>query len=194
MSTPILAARKSRSVTLATPNTPDRFDVFPTELGWMAIVGSGGTLKRLTFGHASPGAARKALSAQAVQNANPPLWNRPLVRRLRAYAAGARDDFRDIEVDPGPLTDFQRRVLECCRRIPYGKTLSYAQLAAKAGSPRAARAVGQCMAANPTPLVIPCHRVVATNGGLGGYSAPGGIRLKRRLLELETSRRASNPT
>ena len=194
MSTPILAARYPRSPTLATPQTPDRFHAFPTELGWMAILGSGGTLKRLTFGHASPRAAREALPPRAVQNAKPPPWNRPLVRRLRAYAAGARDDFRDIQVDPGPLTDFQRRVLECCRRIPYGKTLTYAQLAAKAGSPRAARAVGQCMAANPIPLVIPCHRVVATNGGLGGYSAPGGVRLKRRLLELETSGRASNPT
>ncbi len=194
MSTPTLATAKSRSATPATPKTPDRFEVFPTELGWMAIVGSGGTLKRLTLGHASPEAAVEALPARVVQNAKPAPWNQPLVRRLRAYAAGARDDFRDIEVDPHALTDFRRRVLACCRRIPYGKTSTYAQLAAKAGSPRAARAVGQCMAANPIPLVIPCHRVVATSGGLGGYSAPGGIRLKRRLLVLETSGRASNPT
>lgn len=194
MTTRILATGKPRSAVPATPKTPDRLDVFPTELGWMAIVGSGGTLNRLTFGHASPEAAIEALPTQVVRSAKPAPWNRPLARRLRAYAAGARDDFRDIEVDLLALSDFQRRVLECCRRIPYGKTLTYAQLAAEAGSPRAARAVGQCMAANPIPLVVPCHRVVATNGGLGGYSAPGGIRLKQRLLALESTGRPSEPT
>jgi len=160
----------------------------------MAIVGAGKTLRWLTFGHASPQAAIEALPSQVVHAAKAAPWNRPLASRLRAYSAGARDSFRDVEVDRHGQTDFQRRVLECCRRIPYGKTLTYAQLAAKAGSPRAARAVGQCMAANPTPLVVPCHRVVATNGGLGGYSGPGGIRLKQRLLELESTGRPPKPS
>lgn len=187
MSKRILPPAESRPATPILPKTPDRLDVFPTELGWMAIVGAGRTLQRLTFGRASPEAAVGALPYQVVRSAKSAPWNRPLARRLRAYAAGARDDFRDIEVDPHGLTDFQRRVLQCCRRIRYGKRLTYAQLAAQAGSPRAARAVGQCMAANPVPLVVPCHRVVATNGGLGGYSAPGGIRLKQRLLDLESA-------
>jgi methylated-DNA-[protein]-cysteine S-methyltransferase len=153
----------------------------------MAILGSGGALKRLTFGHPSAEAAMGSLPAADARNAQPDTWNETLARRLQAYATGARDDFRDVPLNLDPFTDFQRRVLACCRRIPYGKTLTYAQLAARAGSPRAARAVGQCMAANPIPLVIPCHRVVAANGGLGGYSAAGGLGLKRRLLELETS-------
>jgi len=189
-----LRPRKSRPETPALPKTPDRLHVFPTALGWMAIVGAGKTLRGLTFGHASPEAAIDALPSQVVLVAKSAHWNRPLARRLRAYAAGARDDFRDVEVDPHGLTEFRRRVLRCCRRIPYGKTLTYAQLAAKAGSPRAARAVGRCMAANPVPLVVPCHRVVAANGGLGGYSAPGGIRLKQRLLELESTARPPKPS
>jgi len=159
--------------------------VFPSKLGWMALIGSGRTLRYLTFGHATAEAAVRALPATVSQSARPGDWNRPLVRRLKAYAAGARDDFRDVELDPGPATEFRRRVFCCCRQIGYGQTLTYGQLAAKAGHPRAARAVGGCMAANPIPLVIPCHRVVAAHGRLGGYSGVGGIRLKKRLLELE---------
>jgi methylated-DNA-[protein]-cysteine S-methyltransferase len=110
--------------------------------------------------------------------------------RLQAFASGKPDDFRDIRVEPGllqpSLTDFQRRVLDQCRKIPYGSTISYAELAAKAGFPRASRAVGNCMAANRIPLLIPCHRVVRSDGQLGSYSAPGGVGMKRRLLAMES--------
>ncbi|NQT14110.1 MAG: methylated-DNA--[protein]-cysteine S-methyltransferase [Planctomycetes bacterium] len=160
--------------------------VFLTKLGWMAIVGSGTSLRRLTFGHVSAEAARRALGAERPHDVSPDTWSQGLVRRLTAYAGGARDDFRDVEVDLGsPVPRFRGRVLACCRQIPYGSTLTYGQLAARAGSPNAARAVGCSMAANPVPLVIPCHRVVGASGGLGGYSAAGGIRVKRKLLLLE---------
>ncbi len=109
-----------------------------------------------------------------------------LVRRLQAFASGKPDPLRDIPVDLDPLGDFQRRVLKQCRRIPYGSTMSYAALAAKAGFPRAARAVGNCMAANRTPLLVPCHRVVRSDGQPGPYSAPGGVAMKRRLLAMES--------
>jgi methylated-DNA-[protein]-cysteine S-methyltransferase len=128
-----------------------------------------------------------ALDPDLMRDARPATanWNLHLARRLRAYASGKPESFRDVVVDPGPQTAFQRRVIACCRAIPRGETRSYGQLAAKAGSPGAGRAVGQCMAANRTPLVIPCHRVVRSDGGLGGYSAPGGQKLKRLLLDLE---------
>ena len=73
------------------------------------------------------------------------------------------------------------------RNVPYGQTLSYAELAAKAGSPKAARAVGSVMAQNRVPLIIPCHRVVGSGGHLGGFSAPRGIAFKKQLLELEAN-------
>ncbi len=76
--------------------------------------------------------------------------------------------------------------MAACRRIPWGQTRSYAQLAAVAGRPGAARAVGSVMAKNRVPLVVPCHRVIASSGQLGGYSAPQGLSLKRRLLAMES--------
>jgi methylated-DNA-[protein]-cysteine S-methyltransferase len=157
---------------------------FPSQLGWIAIAGRDDVLHQLTFGHSTKTAALKALHERLPETVEAD-WNPSLVRRLQDYAAGAGDDFRDVRIDLGCFTAFQRRVLECCRRIPYASTVSYAKLAAMAGSPRALRAVGNCMAGNRVPLVIPCHRVVQSDGGLGGFSAPGGLRTKRRLLELE---------
>jgi methylated-DNA-[protein]-cysteine S-methyltransferase len=103
-------------------------------------------------------------------------------REIIEYLAGRRREFT-VPVDMANVPPFHEKVLRACRRIPYGKTLTYAELAGRAGSPRAARAVGQAMARNPLALVVPCHRVVATGGGLGGYG--GGLDLKRRLLKLE---------
>jgi methylated-DNA-[protein]-cysteine S-methyltransferase len=150
----------------------------------MAIAGHDDMLCQLTLGHSTKAAALKALG-QPFSRAAEADWNPSLVRRLQAYAAGASDDFHDVRVDLGSLTAFQRRVLKCCRRIPYATTVSYTKLAAMAGSPRALRAVGNCMAGNRVPLVIPCHRVIKSNGRLGGFSAPGGLQTKRRLLDLE---------
>jgi O-6-methylguanine DNA methyltransferase len=151
----------------------------------MAIVGSRQVLKQLTFGHASAALAASALDPGLTEDARVVNWNPRLVRRLQAYAMGEEEDLRDVPVDPGPQTRFQRRVTACCRSIPRGSTLTYGQLAAKAGSPGAARAVGNCMAANRIPLVIPCHRVVGAGGRLHGYSGPGGQTMKRLLLDLE---------
>jgi methylated-DNA-[protein]-cysteine S-methyltransferase len=83
---------------------------------------------------------------------------------------------------------FHRKVYRALCNIPSGKTVTYAGLARLAGSPKAARAVGQAMAKNPWPIVIPCHRVVAGNGRLGGYSGRGGVATKRKLLQLEGHR------
>jgi methylated-DNA-[protein]-cysteine S-methyltransferase len=85
------------------------------------------------------------------------------------------------------LSDFQRAVVGHCRRIPPGQTLTYGQLAARVGRPRAARAVGRVMATNRFPLIVPCHRVVAAGGVLGGFSAPQGLAMKKRLLAAEAA-------
>jgi methylated-DNA-[protein]-cysteine S-methyltransferase len=90
-----------------------------------------------------------------------------------------------VRVDLAWTTGFQRQVFAACRRIAYGQTATYAHIADRIGHPGAARAVGNCMAANRCPLIVPCHRIVGSAGRLGGYSAPGGIRLKQRILELE---------
>jgi len=162
-----------------------RLVVFPSELGWIALVGAGDVLCRLSFGHRGPDAAVAALGHELAEAAVEGAWNPGLIERLRAYAAGEPVDFDDVAIDERHLSPFGRRVVRRCRRIPYGRTMSYGELAAAAGSPRAARAVGNCMAANRTPLVVPCHRVVAAHGRLGRFSAPGGTRTKRRLLAME---------
>ncbi len=92
-----------------------------------------------------------------------------------------------VDIDLSEVPTFQRMVLEACGCIPYGKTASYADLARAVGKPGAARAVGGAMAHNPLPLVIPCHRVVRSDGSLGGFSSPRGIKEKVRLLRLENA-------
>lgn len=158
---------------------------FPSPLGWFALITRGDMVLRLSFGHASRRAALAAIEPEWRKSCRlcPPRGK--LVERLLAYAQGEPVDFRRVRVDLEPLGEFRRRVLRLCRTIPYGRTLTYGALAARVGAPRAARAVGQALATNPVPILIPCHRVVASDGRLGGFTAPGGPAMKRRLLELE---------
>lgn len=103
------------------------------------------------------------------------------VRQLEEYFAGERREF-DLPIELRGTT-FQQEVWLALAEIPYGKTVSYAELAKMVGRPGAYRAVGQANGSNPIPIVLPCHRVVASGGGIGGYG--GGLTMKRRLLALE---------
>lgn len=161
--------------------------VFPSDLGWMAIYWTGESLRGFTIGHPTATAAIAAGGTDCRFTDNPPRFVRQLVTRLQTYAAGGMVDFSDVPLDLSKLTEFQRRVVDECRRIAPGRTLTYAELAAKVGHPGAARAVGNTMAANRFPIVVPCHRVVGSAGSLGGFSAPSGISLKQKMLELESN-------
>lgn len=103
-------------------------------------------------------------------------------RQLREYFGGDRSRF-DLPVDLSALSPFERRVLESARGIPYGQVVPYSELAQRIGKPKAARAVGNALGHNPVAIVVPCHRVVRRDGGLGGYT--GGVRYKRDLLKIE---------
>jgi len=105
-----------------------------------------------------------------------------LLAELDEYFAGRRRRF-EVEVDLSPLTPFQRRVLTATARVAYGEVTTYRDVARKAGNEQASRAAGSALGANPIPIVVPCHRVIATDGSLGGYA--GGLPAKRRLLTLE---------
>jgi len=107
-----------------------------------------------------------------------------VLRQLAEYFAGGRQSF-DIPVDLSHSTRFQQQVLRAAARVPRGGLATYAEIARHIGKPRASRAVGQALARNPVPIVIPCHRVVAADGALRGYSGRGGIRTKAQLLVLE---------
>ena len=106
----------------------------------------------------------------------------PVRRELDEYFAGRRREF-DLPLDWQLTGGFTRKVLRETARIPFGETRSYMQMAASAGSPRAHRAAGSALGANPIPIVVPCHRVLRSGGGLGGYG--GGLEVKRELLRLE---------
>ena len=112
-------------------------------------------------------------------------FERRVVRELKEYASGHRTEFT-FPVLPGG-TEFDRKVWDAVTQIPYGETATYGDIAHRLGKPGAARAVGTANGRNPVPPVIPCHRVVAARGGLGGYG--GGLPLKRKLLDLETRKR-----
>lgn len=158
--------------------------VFESDLGWIAVGWISSRLARLTFGHSSPKLAHAGIDWFDVSPTDPTTWMRKTVRRIRQFTSGKKEDFLDIDLKLPRSTSFQSAVIESCRRIPFGQTLSYGELALQAGYPRAARAVGNVMSTNRIPLIIPCHRVVGA-GSLGGYSAPDGLNMKRRLLALE---------
>ncbi|HTY90360.1 MAG TPA: MGMT family protein [Methanocella sp.] len=105
-----------------------------------------------------------------------------VIRSLAAYFKNGKGDFSGYELGLEGMTPFQRSVLQTIFKIPAGETMTYAEVAEAAGKPGAARAVGNVMACNPIPLILPCHRVVASNG-LGGFT--GGLEVKRKLLKLE---------
>jgi methylated-DNA-[protein]-cysteine S-methyltransferase len=108
----------------------------------------------------------------------------PVQRQLDEYFAGTRREF-DLPLDWALVRGFARAVLEATARIPYGETRTYGEIAAEAGSPRAFRATGNALGSNPIAIVIPCHRVVASGGRIGGYG--GGLDRKRLLLGLEAT-------
>jgi methylated-DNA-[protein]-cysteine S-methyltransferase len=177
----------------ARPRTPvdvPSLSIFPTNLGWFGLLGRDGRLVAVIAGHGSAAEVRRAAgaftgTARSEQELCEADWNPELRRRLERYCLGDRIDFDDVPLELPRGTEFQSRVLKAVRRVRYGKTISYGQLAEKAGYPRAARAVGSVMKSNRFPIIVPCHRVVAAGDKPGGYTSPQGISLKLRLLAME---------
>jgi methylated-DNA-[protein]-cysteine S-methyltransferase len=113
---------------------------------------------------------------------------RQALAEVTEYLAGERREF-SVPVDWTVVRGFTRQVLEACAQVPFGRTVSYGELAGAVGCPRGARAVGQALGRNPAPMIVPCHRVLAAGGRLGGFG--GGLERKQRLLELERDQRAA---
>jgi len=111
-----------------------------------------------------------------------------LVQRL---LDGAAVDLSVVPVDLDACPAFERQIYALLREVPTGSTVTYGELAARAGAPGAARAVGMAMGRNPVPIIVPCHRVLASSGRSGGFSAPGGVTTKFRILQIEQAGRSS---
>ncbi len=125
--------------------------------------------------------------APAAQRSDPPpAAVHDVIERLQRLLRGEDVEFTDVELDLDGIPEFDQRVYAAARALPRGVTATYGELARRVGAPGAAQAVGQAMGHNRFPLVVPCHRVVAAGGGNGGFSAPGGVDTKLRLLALES--------
>ena len=168
-------------------NRSTRKFVVPSAIGWIGAAGWQDSVVAVSIGHATAEAAEARLAKVIDLPLTTSNWNPTLRRRLHDYTDGAPVDFLEFDVELGDLTPFSRAVIESCRHISYGETLSYGGLASRAGAPGAARAVGNVMRNNRCPLVIPCHRVVHNDGRVGNFSAPQGVRLKERLLAMEAA-------
>ena len=167
-----------------------RFATFDTAVGCCAVAWSEGEESRLV-GTWLPG-ANQAATVRAVlrrhpgaQESAPPPTVADAIAGITRLLAGEDVDLRDVALDMSGLPEFPRQVYAVARSLPRGVTMTYGEVAARAGAPGAAQAVGQAMGANPFPIVVPCHRVVAAGGGNGGFSAPGGVDTKLRLLAIE---------
>jgi methylated-DNA-[protein]-cysteine S-methyltransferase len=126
--------------------------------------------------------------------ATPPPDIAHAIDRINRLLAGEADDLRDIEIDLVGVPEFNRRVYDVARGVGPGQTTTYGEIAAALGSPRAAREVGQALGRNPVPLIVPCHRVLAAGGKVGGFSAQGGVTTKLRLLDIEGAEPGGQPS
>lgn len=163
-------------------HNPLRYTSFKTDLGWVGMLVSSAGILKLTLPQATEKAALAELELE--HDAVRMSFERfdETVSRVREYFRGKPVDFSD-QLDLSSGTEFQRKVWSSCRGIPYGQTRSYGWIAGQIGKPGASRAVGNALGKNPIPIIIPCHRVLAADGGIGGFS--GGLSVKRRLLRLE---------
>jgi methylated-DNA-[protein]-cysteine S-methyltransferase len=168
------------------------FTLFDTAIGHCGIAWS----ERGVCSVRLPEARSEAMRAQIVkrfpearESAPPPAVQRA-IDRIVTLLRGEATDLTQIELDMAGVPPFHRRVYEQSRGIPSGATLSYGELATRLGSPGSARAVGQALGKNPFAIVVPCHRVLAAGGKLGGFSASGGVDTKVRMLRIEQAQRS----
>ncbi len=172
-----------------------RFARFPTAIGECAIVWGEAGIRGLMLPGVEPAHMLSSLRRRHPQarEAEPTAAIADALRRVQALLVGEADHLQDICLDMDGVPAFHRRVYDAARRIGPGRTCSYGELAEALGEPGAARSVGQALGANPFALIVPCHRVLAARGASGGFSAPGGVETKRRLLEIERARIGDQP-
>ncbi|MFH1746356.1 MAG: methylated-DNA--[protein]-cysteine S-methyltransferase [Planctomycetota bacterium] len=165
-----------------------RYRLLETNLGHLAIVGTNRGLRRVYLPQRRGDLLRHIKSESPGCVCDNKLLPR-LADDLRRYCAGRHPVEFKVRFDWDSATDFLRDIWQACFRIKYGRTITYTRLAERAGHAGAARAVGTAMAHNHCPIVVPCHRVLRSDGALGGYSSPGGISFKQRLLDMEATAR-----
>jgi methylated-DNA-[protein]-cysteine S-methyltransferase len=164
-----------------------QYTLFETAIGWAGLAWGPNGLVGCHLPDADPEVARRSFlrkNPDAVEAAPTPQIDKAIAD-IRALLSGERPDLLDIPIDIARVPEFNARVYEIARAIPPGETLTYGEIATRLGDRLLARDVGAALGANPWPIVVPCHRVTAAGGKLGGFSARGGVNTKVKLLEIE---------
>jgi methylated-DNA-[protein]-cysteine S-methyltransferase len=164
-----------------------RFTLFQTAIGWCGIVWSPRGIAGVQIAEKSEQAARNRVVRRypGVHEAVPPANVPRVIADIVALLIGEPKELSHVTLDLDGVSDFNRRVYDVARTIGPGATISYGEIAARLGDRTLARDVAQALSQNPFPIIVPCHRVLAAGGKMGGFSAPGGVRTKLRMLSIE---------
>ncbi|MEV6770545.1 methylated-DNA--[protein]-cysteine S-methyltransferase [Nocardia sp. NPDC051030] len=172
--------------------------LFDTAIGTCAIAWGASGVFRFALPDGDPESTRAYILRRHrtvdIREADPTPEIAEVITRIRAHLNGDLDDLQWIPLDMAALNDFDRAVYAVTRAIAPGHTLNYGAVANRIGAPHGAQAVGQSLGRNPIPLIVPCHRVLAADNALTGFSAPGGLTTKQRLLEIERTPGFGEPT
>ena len=169
-------------------STQHRYYIFETASGFCGIAWNDTGITRVQLPARNAETAERLIlrRAPAAEPGVPTAMVTEAIAAMKRYFDGHETDFSRLKLDLGEKDEFFKRVYAAARRVKWGHTTTYGALAKELGSgPETARDIGQAMAKNPIPLIIPCHRILAAGGKIGGFSAPGGTAAKRRMLELE---------
>ena len=171
------------------------FTLFDTPIGRCAIVWRDSHVVGAALPEATDAAMRRQLGRRFpdAREDCPPKFVRAGISAVGDLLGGAPADLSFIQVDLSGVAEFERQVYGAARAIPPGEVRTYGEVAEAIGVPGAARAIGRALGRNPVPIIIPCHRILASAGGSGGFSAPGGVSTKLKMLEMEGARRSQEP-
>lgn len=172
------------------------YTIFETAIGVCGLVwgGNGVVGTQLPLPGSIDFAARLQRRFPKAEAAEPPPGIQRVIENIVALMRGETRDFLDVALDMNDVEDFNRRVYALTRAIPPGRTRSYGEIAADLGDLALSRAVGQALGENPFPIIVPCHRVLGSNGKVGGFSANGGVETKMRMLSIEKARTSDIPS
>ena len=161
------------------------YSIFKTGIGWCGVVIGKKGLKRVFIGYKKSHQLLRDITGEFGNNLTKKSPTGELIEKINLYCSGEKVSFDKFKINLPSLSPFQRKVLRAATKIPYGTVSTYGELAKTIGHPNSSRAVGNSLSKNPFPIIVPCHRIVRSDGKVGGFSAGGGMELKEKLLRME---------